>query len=985
MPQNRFKSIMPMQRATPLLVIFLLVSACFYAHPVFAKKKTGAEVGARNLVAYLHQEQRDLLRENSENSLLIEPTNVAMLHQKMNENAALFALNQAKIESLEGFLVNQRQNQKLLAFKIKKATLAPNLPANDPLIKTHLAKLIALNDENNQIIALINDNLSEARCAETILLNGKRQLEEWRIKKSGMAHLQELQQKIDVLIDERSLLYEKSAQLQRDKKNNLDFNQTYDEAFKLQLNNHRIALINAQMNFLQLQNRLIRTDELLTKQHDIKTIISTIDTDKDTLQQLNLIDQTLLKMVALIKDEQLYAGVKESQQKALSLEAKVGHFLQEVAQYHQKISESLVLKQQELKKQLSVRQTLASYQVSSWSAFKTELSRAPFQAESYLTAFAYKLKEGYFRLSHSSRVLLGMSLFLITLLGVLANRQLKRMTQDKTRSRLSAHLYDGVLVLLARNAVPLILMMGFMAVFLALRIPFAHYRLIVLLFLVWLIFKNLILIARMTLLERVYDTSGKDARFYYRLKRLLMVGVVITLLMVFSQQLPLSILIQDVLTRFFMFFLFSASFVMWASKDIFPILLYPVLKKKKRYLRNAISLLFILLPLTLFTTAVIGLIGYMNLAWSMSRYQAYLVLVIVAYVLVRGLLSDALELISEWMISSLRNGWLWVEVFLKPLDKITHLFLFLVSVILLFQLFGVYTEMPVLLWLKHLGHYELVDVSGVHITLNSTLEFLIVVSLFVWIAKWTREFCYRWLYRHSRDEGVRNSLSVFTQYAVILSGSYITLRVLGLEFSGMSMVLGGLAVGMGFGLRDFASNIVGGIMLLIERPVREGDLITLGEYEGRVAHIGIRSMRVSSWDNTEVLIPNAETFNKPFINWTHQDSVVRTVVPIKVSREDDPSLIQRLIFEVLSIIPEILDEPASQVFLKQIDDALIEFEVRYFINVQTYTRFEVRSKFLFALTAQFKAAGIKPPIPPLSVELKESSSDYVVAKKPTAE
>ena len=67
------------------------------------------------------------------------------------------------------------------------------------------------------------------------------------------------------------------------------------------------------------------------------------------------------------------------------------------------------------------------------------------------------------------------------------------------------------------------------------------------------------------------------------------------------------------------------------------------------------------------------------------------------------------------------------------------------------------------------------------------------------------------------------------------------------------MVIGGLAVGMGFGLRDFASNIVGGLMLLIERPVREGDLITLGGYEGRVSHIGIRSMRVSSWDNMEVL------------------------------------------------------------------------------------------------------------------------------------
>jgi len=256
--------------------------------------------------------------------------------------------------------------------------------------------------------------------------------------------------------------------------------------------------------------------------------------------------------------------------------------------------------------------------------------------------------------------------------------------------------------------------------------------------------------------------------------------------------------------------------------------------------------------------------------------------------------------------------------------------------------------------------------------LMSLGQFIVLGCFFIWASTWTRELSYRWLYRNTLDVGIRNSLSVFTQYAVILLGSFITLRVLGLDFSGLSMVLGGLAVGMGFGLRDFASNIVGGFMLLIERPVREGDLITLGDYEGRVAHIGIRSMRVSSWDNTEVLIPNAETFNKPFTNWTLQDNVVRTVVPIKVSRSDDPGLVQLLIIDVLGTIPEILEEPPIQVILTKIDDALIEFEVRYFINVQLYTRVEIRSKVLFALMAAFKVAGVKPPIPPFNVALQET-------------
>ncbi|AHE67391.1 small-conductance mechanosensitive channel [Legionella oakridgensis ATCC 33761 = DSM 21215] len=604
----------------------------------------------------------------------------------------------------------------------------------------------------------------------------------------------------------------------------------------------------------------------------------------------------------------------------------------------------------------------------------------PGQFYDYLKILVIKVKENYIWQDALPAGLYWLCLMFILFAAVGLNRLLKTMIQDKERSRLSAHLYDGVLILLQRN-IPHLMLMAMVITTLSLNhVPMINYRLLINLFLVWLTYRNLILIARRMLLERISDASGKDVRLYYRLKWLLLAGGWSTALMVFSHQLPLSSLLQDIFNRIFMLFLLALSIVVWKSKDVIPYLLRPFLKTRKRYIRNAISLLVILIPLTLFTTAFIGMAGYISLAWTMSQYQVYLLLVITGYVLARGLIFDALELLSEWMISALRNGWLWIEVLLKPLDKILRALLLLASTVLLFQLFGWYSDSWVMTHLKEFASYPLVNISGIHITFLSTVEFFILLFIFIWMAKWTREFCYRWLYRHARDAGIRNSLSVFTQYAVILIGGLITLRVLGLDFSGMSMVLGGLAVGMGFGLRDFASNIVGGIMLLIERPVREGDLITLGEYEGRVAHIGIRSMRVSSWDNMEVLIPNAETFNKPFTNWTHQDSVVRTVIPIKVSRSDDPVMIQQLILDVLAIIPEILDDPPPQVFLKQIDDALIEFEVRYFINVQLHTRFEIRSKVLFAITAQFKAAGVKPPIPPLSIELKDRERDHVNQK-----
>lgn len=938
---------------------------------------------SEKLIEYLNHEKTDLQLAIKDSSNLQPFSHQTDLAQKIKQNEAMFVLVHAKIASLEGFLINQRKQQKFITLTLRKTTLVPDRKSSDPSVQEELTRLANLRSENNQTIDLISENLALAHRYEMTLMMAQHQLDAWKVKQEGVQRFVKLQQQITVFQRERQTLYEKNVQLQEERKANENFNQTYDDEINLQLNNQNIALINAQVSSLELQIKLIRADDLLLQQQDIKIILSLIDTYKNAIDQLDEIKQSVSKMLVLLKDEKYFLIDRETKQSVALLENKAQRLVKQVSEQQHQLVEALNLKQIALKQQMSVRQTLVGYQPNAWMTVKNELVHTPSQLMAYISGIGVKLIDGYVQISAVKKTFMWLNLLIIFILAFVLNRQLKMVTQDKARSRLSAHLYDGVLVLLSRNLLQLALFAMMMVLFTFIQLPASNYHLIVNLFMVWIIFRNLIIIARLILLESIRDVSGQDTRFFYHLKWLFVAGGGTTMGMVLSQQLPLSLLIQDVFTRLFMLFIFAAAFVMWASKDVFPLLLRPVLKTKKRYLRNAVTLLFVLLPLTLFTTAVIGLIGYMNLAWSMSRYQAYLVLVIIMYVLARGLLADALELISEWMISSLRNGWLWIEVFLKPLDKIIHLALFFFSVLFLFQLFGVYTEMPVLQWLQQFGTKRWIDVSGVHISLLSIIEFCIVLAVFVWAAKWTREFCYRWVYRNSRDEGVRNSLSVFTQYAVILLGGYLTLRVLGLDFSGMSMVIGGLAVGMGFGLRDFASNIVGGIMLLIERPVREGDLITLGGHEGRVAHIGIRSMRVSSWDNTEVLIPNAETFNKPFINWTHQDSIVRTVVPIKVSRDDDPVLIQSLIFEVLAIIPEIMLDPPSQVLLKQIDEALIEFEVRYFINIQMYTRFEIRSKFLFALTAQFKAAGVKPPIPPLSVEIKQAGSDYVLQEKTT--
>jgi len=967
------------------------IVSCFY-HTLFiviclgisfqAFAKTNEH--AYRLIEYLTQEKNSLNFAVNQSKSITVPSSLKEVEEQLQQNAIKISLIDLKIDSFKEFLENQRKKQSLLNQKIKKIQ-------HDFIDKTsfqhaqeNITKLENLRDVNQKSIELIHEAIQLAVGYKNNLEEKRKQLRILEARFHVENKLEDLNDKEEKVNQTLSQLYQKNIDLQQEVKPDIDshFNLNYEA--NLLINNQKISLAQQKINEFNLRKKILKADFSLLQDHSIHALKKTVATYNVTLDRLESMEQSLKKITFSYTQEQAVKD-QELDQHMMQMRKMIEQREKHVQRLKKTLQTKLNQYQTELKQQVSKRQTLSEYRIENIPVIIKQIISIPSEVYQYLKILVYKSLNNYVWADPIPSALLWVCLIIIVLFSYVFSRFLKSVSYDKERYRLTGYLYDGILTIVKRNIPHLTVFAILIVALLMTGVPYSNYRLLIKLYLLWLVFRTLILIARLVLLERISDVSGKDVKLYYRIKWIILAGGWATALMILSHQLPLTLLMQDIFNRLFMLFILAVSIVSWKSREVLLHLLKPFLKGKKKYYLNAIYLLIFLLPITLFTTAIIGLLGFSNLAWAMSRYQGYVLLLLTLYILARGLLVDALELCSEWMISSLRNGWLWIEVFLKPLDKILRALLLLLSIVVLFHLFGLFSDEKLMNQLESVMRYPILNFSGVHITVLSVIEFTLLVSVFIWAAKWTREFCYRWLFRNARDPGIRNSLSVFSQYAVILVGSFITLRVLGLDFSGMSFILGGLAVGMGFGLRDFASNVIGGIMLLIERPVREGDLITLGNYEGRVAHIGIRSMRVSSWDNMEVLIPNAETFNKPFTNWTHQDNIVRTVIPIKVSRRDDPVVVQQLILDVLAIIPEVLSDPPAQVFLKQIDEALIEFEARYFINIEEHTRFEVRSKVLFAITAQFKAAGVKPPIPPLNVALTHDNHDYFEDEKSTQE
>ncbi|RUR12957.1 mechanosensitive ion channel domain-containing protein [Legionella sp. km772] len=964
--------------------MMLLIALLCYQGLYAAEKKeqfTKIKDNPSTLIEYLAQEKNFLNIAINNAKQYVSPKDKKEFDNRIDQIKASLTIVDAKIESLNSFLENEKKQSLELNQKLKYLQQLP-LNNDEINIQERVAKTETLLTVSNKTLELINENINLAQQLKIELSEETRKLQVWQEHFDLEQKLLIIKTKKAKLNEELFNLYQTNLNQEKDNKSgSISPAIKIDHQAGLLINNQHIALVHYDLNRLNIEKRTIKADISLLNNLDTKNLQAVVDIYKETIVQILGIENSLQQLKGSLDKELDFVNNSALKKIIIRLKDYLTQQLEASASLKQTLTTKLDNYQNQLKRLISTRQSLAQYNINSWPIILNKMAAIPAQFYKYIKTLSLKVYDSYSWLELLPTVILWVLLATIFIFFIVFNHFLKSLEGNKERSRLTGYLYDGVLVLIQRNIPYLCLLAMLRVVFYFTSISFANYQLLTSLITVWFTFRVLILIARLALLERLSDVSGKDVKLYYRLKWLFLFGGWTTALMVLGHLMPLAIIVQDIFNRLFMLFILTVSLVLWKSKDIIPYLLKPFLSEKKRYVRNAVSLLIILIPITLFTTAVIGLFGFINLAWTMSGYEAYTLSVLVGYIIARGLTADLLELLSEWMISSLENGWLWIEVFLKPLDKILRIILLLFSIFIMFQILGWNSDSLVMISLNKAAHYTIINFTGIHITVQSIIEFFIVLAIFVWAAKWTREFCYRWLYVNAKDVALRNSLSIFTQYAVIILGGFITLHVLGLDLSGMSMILGGLAVGMGFGLRDFASNIVGGIMLLIERPVREGDLITLGEHEGRVAHIGIRTMRVSSWDNMEVLIPNAETFNKPFTNWTLQDSIVRTVIPIKVCRSDDPTVVQQLILDVLAIIPEIVPDPPAQVFLKKIDEALVEFEVRYFINVQTHSRVEIRSKVLFAITAQFKAAGIKPPVEPVAIEIKEGHHDALNSPK----
>ena len=208
--------------------------------------------------------------------------------------------------------------------------------------------------------------------------------------------------------------------------------------------------------------------------------------------------------------------------------------------------------------------------------------------------------------------------------------------------------------------------------------------------------------------------------------------------------------------------------------------------------------------------------------------------------------------------------------------------------------------------------------------------------------------------------GVRNSIRTGVGYVGILIAALVAVSYAGFNLSSIAIVAGALSVGIGFGLQNLVNNFVSGLILLVERPIRVGDLVVVGGEEGYVRKISVRSTEIETFDRANVLVPNSYFTAEKVKNWTFRNSVRRVALPIGVAYGSDPHQVRAALLKVAKENPDVLTTPEPFVMLDDFAATSLNFTLYAYVGDITKAG-GVRTELAMAILGAFKEAGIVIP------------------------
>lgn len=285
-----------------------------------------------------------------------------------------------------------------------------------------------------------------------------------------------------------------------------------------------------------------------------------------------------------------------------------------------------------------------------------------------------------------------------------------------------------------------------------------------------------------------------------------------------------------------------------------------------------------------------------------------------------------------------------------------------------------------LTWLKDVWdviRYPLLEVSGNKISLISIFTAVLFFYASVAISKIVERLVGKLLREKTHlDPGVKDSIKRFTRYTVLIIGVLITLDTIGISISSLAALGAVLMVGIGFGLQNITQNFISGLIILIERPIKIGDLVEVEGVRGKIIEIGARSTLIHTRDDVAIIVPNSQFISEQVVNESFSGEKVRLSINVGVSYNSDPRQVSEILLGIARQHPKILKNPGATVLFKEFGASSLDFTLYVWVSDlwnYEFTTSEIR----FSIFEQFKREGVEIPFAQMDLHVKDSHVSIV--------
>lgn len=272
----------------------------------------------------------------------------------------------------------------------------------------------------------------------------------------------------------------------------------------------------------------------------------------------------------------------------------------------------------------------------------------------------------------------------------------------------------------------------------------------------------------------------------------------------------------------------------------------------------------------------------------------------------------------------------------------------------------------------------LFQLGNSHISIASLFVVLLILAFFYIFSKIIERAIGNLLKNKSIDPGIKGSIERFSRYLIVMVGVFVALDTIGISLTSIAAVGAILMVGIGFGLQNIAQNFISGIIILLERPIKQGDIVVVGGVSGRVCDIRVRSTVIETRDDVAIIVPNSQFIAEQVVNDSFSGHRIRRVLKVGVAYGSNVEKVTEILMKIANEHTKILKDPGSKVLFMDFGNSSLDFELRFWVT-ELWTTEAILSDLRYAIDREFRNENITIPFPQRDLHIKSCDTEFSLA------